>query len=141
MADTMDRVTRSRIMARIRARHTRPEVTFRRALHRLGLRYRTHDHTLPGKPDLVFPRWKAVVFVHGCFWHRHGCRPIPADNRPYWVKKFAGNLKRDRRNIQALIQAGWKVAVVWECMVTGRHADLDGLAHIVSVWLRSTPSG
>jgi len=137
MADTMDRAVRSRMMARVRVRHTRPEVTFRRALHRLGLRYRTHDRTLPGKPDLVFPRWKTVVFVHGCFWHRHGCKTIPSDNRTFWLKKFADNQARDRRDIQALVRAGWKVAVIWECMVTGRRADLEGLASAISIWLKS----
>ena len=96
-----------------------------------------HVSGLSGKPDLVFPRFKAVVFVHGCFWHRHGCKTVPSDNRAFWVKKFEDNLARDRRDIQALVLDGWKVAVVWECMVTGRRADLEGLASAVSIWLKS----
>lgn len=87
-------------------------------LHRLGLRFRIHSAALPGRPDLVFPKYRAVVFVHGCFWHRHkGCRYAytPKSNLPFWEKKFAENVARDARNARELRQAGWKVLTVWEC--------------------------
>ena len=115
--DTIEHAQRSRIMARVRSQHTRPEVVFRRALHRLGLRYRMHVRGLPGKPDLVFPRFMAVVFVHGCFWHQHGCHRSkrPTSNRDYWDRKLDGNLARDTQNQARLRELGWTVMTIWEC--------------------------
>lgn len=105
-------------MSRIRSRDTSPEITLRRELHRLGLRYRLRNSHLPGKPDLVFPRHRTIVFVHGCFWHRHdGCKiaTSPKSNSDYWKDKFARNVARDARVQLALQQLGWRVVVVWEC--------------------------
>jgi DNA mismatch endonuclease (patch repair protein) len=105
-------------MSRIRGKNTQPERTLRSALHKLGLRFRLHKAGLPGKPDLVFARHKTVVFVHGCFWHRHpGCNiaSTPKTNKAFWMKKFARNVARDRE-VDALLKAlGWKVLVAWEC--------------------------
>lgn len=130
--------TRSRMMAGIRGRNTRPEMRLRGALHALGLRYRLHARKLPGRPDLVFPRFRAVVFVHGCFWHRHaGCRltTTPATNAVFWQTKFDGNVERDARNVAALKAAGWRVAVVWECCLRGK--SVAYVAATVRDWLHS----
>lgn len=118
MADFLTPNERSERMSRIRGKNTRPELALRKALHRLGLRYRLHGAGLPGKPDLVFPRYKAVVFVHGCFWHRHlGCSiaTTPKSNMPFWLEKFAKNVERDARVTKQLEEQGWDVLVVWEC--------------------------
>ena len=113
----------------------------RRILHRRGLRYRLHDRSLPGSPDLVFPRYRAAVFVHGCFWHVHdGCKfaTRPSSRKEFWKEKFAANRKRDRRNYATLAANGWRVLVVWECAIKGRKEDeLDGLGKALEHWLKS----
>jgi len=105
-------------MSRIRSKDTKPEITVRSALHRLGFRFRLHRRDLPGNPDIVLPRHQAVIFVHGCFWHRHRNCPLaykPKTRKAFWTSKFDGNVQRDRRNRTALRKAGWKVLVIWEC--------------------------
>ena len=107
-------------MASIRSRDTTPELILRRALHAKGLRYRLHVKALPGSPDVCFPKWRTVLLVHGCFWHRHeGCRNAntPRSNASYWADKFKRNIERDRQNIDALVEQGWRVGVVWECWI------------------------
>lgn len=107
-------------MSRIRGKDTGPELALRKVLHKLGLRYRLHGAGLPGKPDLVFPRYKTVVFVHGCFWHRHpecNIATTPKSNTPFWIDKFEKNVARDRRVSTALVTMGWKVVIIWECEV------------------------
>ncbi len=124
MADVVDRQTRSRMMSGIRGRDTRPELVVRSHLHRSGLRFRLHRSDLPGRPDLVLPRWKTVIFVHGCFWHRHhGCRftTTPSTNRAFWRRKFESNVERDRRTVARLRRAGWRVLTVWECQLSESH--------------------
>jgi DNA mismatch endonuclease (patch repair protein) len=114
-------------MAGIRDRDTKPELAVRRAVHRLGFRYRLHVRNLPGTPDLVFPRRHAVLFVHGCFWHRHtGCRLAyePKSNVEFWRRKFAGNIARDVTTTSQLRDKGWEVLTVWECEVR-EAADLS----------------
>lgn len=121
MADIVDRATRSRMMSGIRARNTKPEIAVRSFLHRSGLRFRLHTKSLPGKPDLVLPRWRAVVFVNGCFWHRHpGCPKAytPKSNRRFWMAKFRANVARDTAAARTLSEAGWRVFTIWECEVT-----------------------
>lgn len=119
MADTITKEARSRNMARIRARDTKPELAVRRYLHGCGLRYRLHARDLPGKPDVVFRSRKVAVFVHGCFWH--GCpacidgRRSVRSNESYWSAKIAGNVERDRRNQDRLQSSGWQVLTIWEC--------------------------
>lgn len=105
-------------MASVGRRNTGAEMAVRRAAHALGLRYRLNVAGLPGRPDLVFPRWNRVVFVHGCFWHRHpGCpkASIPKSNRDYWEEKFFRNVRRDRRCARRLRALGWRVSTIWEC--------------------------
>lgn len=136
MADIVDRATRSRIMSRIRGADTGPERLLRRALHRLGLRYRLRPRHLPGRPDLVFPKYRAAVFVHGCFWHRHpGCPWAyePKSNVEFWRRKFEENVERDRRVMAELRRRGWRVAVVWECAL--RRADPETVARQLAEWL------
>lgn len=118
MVDVVDRETRSRMMAGIKGKNTRPEMLVRQFLHRHGFRYRLHAKNLPGKPDIVLPKWKVVIFVHGCFWHHHiGCRyaTTPTSNLEHWQTKFTENVARDRRNIADLVTGGWRVLVLWEC--------------------------
>lgn len=120
--DVVDRVTRSRMMSGIRGKDTKPELVVRSFLHRAGLRFRLHVK-LPGKPDLVFPKFRTVVFVHGCFWHRHpGCRytTTPANNADFWRVKFAANVARDERVTRQLEEQGWRVLVVWACELEER---------------------
>ena len=118
MADTVTPEVRSAIMARIKSKGMKPEMRVRRLLHGLGYRYRLHRGDLPGRPDLVFPARRKVVFVNGCFWHLHeGCDRVrvPSSNRDYWVAKLNRNRERDRRNAALLEQDGWGVMTVWEC--------------------------
>lgn len=118
--DVVDQATRSRMMSGIRGKDTKPELIVRSALHRAGLRFRLHAK-LPGRPDLVLPKYRTVVFVHGCFWHRHeGCRytTTPASNTEFWREKFVGNVKRDARVKQQLEEQGWRVEVVWSCQLS-----------------------
>lgn len=118
MADVHTPEQRSYNMSRVRGRDTGPEMVVRRFLHAAGLRYRLHGKDLPGKPDLVFAGFRAVVFVHGCFWHMHHCRlgkPVPATNKDFWAEKRRGNALRDRRNRRYLRNAGWRVFEIWEC--------------------------
>ena len=117
----MDRMTpeqRHRCMSHIRSKDTQPEWLVRRSVHAMGFRYRLHVKGLPGKPDLVLPRHRKIIFVHGCFWHAHGCRAAqrpPATHQRFWKEKFAANVRRDRQVLRQLWQAGWQVLVVWEC--------------------------
>jgi DNA mismatch endonuclease (patch repair protein) len=118
MVDIVDKATRSRMMAGICGKNTRPEMAVRKHLFAAGFRYRLHRRDLPGRPDIVLPRYKTVIFVHGCFWHRHaGCRfaATPATNAQFWREKLDGNVERDRRSARALRAAGWRVLRVWEC--------------------------
>lgn len=138
MVDVVDAKTRSRMMANIGGKDTRPELVVRCELHRRGFRYRLNDRRLPGRPDIVLPRLRAVIFVHGCFWHRHpGCRltASPRTRPEFWSKKFGENVTRDQLAYEALLRAGWRVAVVWECATRSRLlAVVDDLAG----WLRSS---
>ena len=122
MTDKLSPAARSENMRRIRSQNTKPELAVRRLLHRLGYRYRVHLRDLPGKPDLVFSARRKVIFVHGCFWHGHDAVSCPdrrtvKSNSGYWVPKIAGNIARDERHAKALQDAGWEVAVVWECQM------------------------
>lgn len=125
---------RSRIMSRIRGKDTRPEIAVRSYLHKAGLRFRVHKKGLPGTPDIVLPRYRTVVFVHGCFWHQHpGCHHsgVPTSNTPYWQQKFDRVAERDARKVRELEALGWKVKVVWECqarepLLQGLVADITG---------------
>lgn len=137
MADRLSPVQRSRNMARIRGADTRPERALRSALHRLGFRYRLHQSDLPGRPDLVLRRYSAVIFVHGCFWHRHpGCpfATVPKTRPEFWERKLNTNVIRDRKQIDALRRQHWRVMVVWECAL--RRGALDSTMRSVGRWLK-----
>jgi DNA mismatch endonuclease (patch repair protein) len=125
-------------MSGIRGKDTKPEVALRKALHRRGLRYKLHDRSLPGRPDLVFPSRHAVILVNGCFWHAHdGCPyfKIPATRTEFWRAKLLANRERDQRNLDLLQGAGWRVAVVWECAT---RKDFDSTVDQIEVWLKGT---
>jgi DNA mismatch endonuclease (patch repair protein) len=112
---------RSALMARVKSKNTKPEMTVRRIAYALGYRYRLHRRDLPGSPDLVFVSQRKAIFVHGCFWHRHeGCRrtTMPKTRAKFWQSKFDANVSRDHKNVVALQSAGWKVLVIWECEAT-----------------------
>ena len=120
MVDTLTPAERAERMRRVKGRDTRPELTVRRLLHRLGYRFRLHRRDLPGRPDIVLPRHRVAIFVHGCFWHRHGdpqCRlaRVPKSRLEFWLPKFSANQARDRRDQRALSDLGWRILVVWEC--------------------------
>ncbi|MDP9195972.1 MAG: very short patch repair endonuclease [Pseudomonadota bacterium] len=120
MPDVVTPAVRSRMMAGIRGKDTKPEMILRRELHRRGLRYRLHGK-LPGRPDLVFPGRKAVIFVHGCFWHGHDCALFrwPGSRKKFWKDKISGNRARDIRTLETLKTGGWRILVVWECVFKG----------------------
>ena len=127
MADSLTSERRSWNMSRIRGRNTGPELRLRSLLHRAGLRFRLHAKQLPGSPDIVLPKYRTVIFVHGCFWHRHpGCRnaTMPSTRREFWREKFDGNVSRDARSQAALEAAGWTVLTIWECELK---ADAEGI--------------
>lgn len=121
LVDIVSKEKRASMMASVRQKNTRPEVLLRQALHRLGLRFRIHRRDLPGTPDIVLPSHRTVIFVHGCFWHRHeGCRrtTLPATKTAFWADKFSKNVERDRKVQKALITLNWRVVVIWECQLS-----------------------
>jgi DNA mismatch endonuclease (patch repair protein) len=138
MVDVVDKATRSRMMAGIKGKNTKPELTIRKGLHRLGFRFRLHDRHLPGKPDLIFPGRKAAVFVNGCFWHGHDCPrfKIPTSRAEFWINKINANRARDLKVGVALAAAGWRQAIVWECALSGRgRLDPDRVFADLARWL------
>ena len=141
MADVVDAATRSRMMSKIRSQDTKPELLVRRHLHARGLRYVLGGAGLPGRPDLVFPRWKVAVFVHGCFWHWHACHlsRLTASNRKFWRAKLNNNQTRDAVSLLSLLSAGWRVATIWECSLRGTVAlqQLNRKMDVLSNWIKS----
>jgi len=130
LTDVMTSEQRSRCMSRIRGRNTKPELQVRSCLHRLGYRFRLHDAQLPGHPDIVLPRYRTVVLVHGCFWHRHeGCgyAYVPKSRQAFWETKFKNNTARDRAIEQKLESLGWGVVVIWECQTRNASALTESL--------------
>jgi DNA mismatch endonuclease, patch repair protein len=140
MADIVSREVRSRMMSGIKGKNTKPELLIRKGLHRLGFRFRLHDKSLPGKPDIVLPRHRAVVFVHGCFWHGHDCHLFkwPATRMRFWQSKILRNKQLDLMAETSLLAAGWRCAVVWECALKGRHKlSLPLVIERCADWIRS----
>lgn len=138
MADIVNSETRSRMMAGIRGRDTTPELLIRKALHRKGFRFRVHVRTLPGCPDLVFPKYHAVIFVHGCFWHRHsGCSlaTMPSSNVNFWSEKFAKTVERDESILDRLRAQKWRIGVIWECDLGKK--KLEVTSEKIEAWLHS----
>ena len=140
MVDVFDKAKRSQIMASITAKDTKPELQVRKALHRLGYRYRLHDRNLPGTPDLIFRKYNAVIMVNGCFWHGHDCAlfRMPATNREFWCNKIENNRKRDKKVLAMLLDSGWRVLTIWECSLKGKQkSKFDELIQSVEAWLLS----
>lgn len=138
MADVLTPEQRRLNMSRIRGKDTKPELLLRHGLHARGLRYRLHRKDLPGRPDIMFPRYRAVILVHGCFWHGHDCPlfKLPATRREFWAAKIEGNKARDARDIASLISAGWRVLVVWECVLKGpRRRPIETVLDGIVSWL------
>lgn len=137
--DIVDKKTRSRMMSGIKAKDTRPEVQVRKSLHSLGFRYRLHDKKLVGKPDLVFPRYKAIILVNGCFWHQHGCHLFkwPATRKAFWREKIMSNVERDYRNLDIYHQANWRVLIIWECALKGKQRrNVEEVVHTAANWIQ-----
>ena len=138
MADVHDPATRSRNMAAIRGADTKPEMMIRRGLHARGFRFRLHDRKLPGRPDLIFPKYRAVLFVHGCFWHGHDCHLFkwPGTREEFWRAKISANVARDKTNLEAVQRAGLRIGIVWECALKGRQRrPSEDVLNTVSCWL------
>jgi DNA mismatch endonuclease (patch repair protein) len=122
--DTFDREKRSEIMKKISGKNTYPEMVVRKMLHRMGYRYRLHRTDLPGKPDIVLPKYKKIILIHGCFWHGHeGCKrsKLPDTNRDFWRKKISKNMERDRYVIEELKRLGWSVLTIWNCEIRNKN--------------------
>jgi DNA mismatch endonuclease, patch repair protein len=139
MADIVAPEIRSRMMSGIRGRNTKPELILRKGLHVRGFRFRLHAK-MPGRPDMVFPKWRAVIFAHGCFWHGHDCHLFkwPKSRAAFWRLKITGNVARDAANIKKLVKAGWRVGIVWECALKGKtRLDSKLVLKLCSDWLKS----
>jgi DNA mismatch endonuclease (patch repair protein) len=135
MADSLTPSRRSENMRRIRAKNTKPEMIVRRLLHAMGYRYRLHAKELPGKPDVVFRLQKKAIFVHGCFWHQHSVCPdgrLPGSKQEFWIPKLTRNVLRDKKQIEQLEEAGWRVLVVWECQTIDLKELRQGLSRFMA---------
>lgn len=138
MADTVDSSTRSRIMAAIKGRNTKPELLIRSLLHKNGFRFRLHVKDLPGKPDIVLPRYRSVIFVHGCFWHGHqNCQffRLPATHTEFWQAKILRNQSNDSKVVKLLLASNWRVCIVWECSIMGAKKDPQKVVSTIADWL------
>lgn len=144
MADVVDKATRSRMMSGIRAKNTAPELYVRQRLHAKGFRFRLHAKDIPGKPDIVLPKHNALIQVHGCFWHGHGCKQCktPATNTEFWQEKISSNQQRDNQNLCKQKENGWRTLVIWECAIRlsiQQKASFD-LIESIGLWLNSNNS-
>lgn len=143
MTDVVSSEIRSRMMSGIRGKNTRPEMLIRRLLHGRGFRYRLHDKNLPGKPDIVLPRYRAVILIHGCFWHGHDCHLFkwPSSNVSFWDEKLTKNKSVDERSYHNLKVAGWRVLTIWECALKGKQRlSVEKIANDIVEWLNSSVS-
>ena len=142
MTDVVDKATRSRMMSGIRGKDTKPELQIRKALHARGFRYLLHDRRLPGKPDIVLPKYNAVIFIHGCFWHGHDCHlfKMPKSRRAFWNRKINGNRQRDEETYSRLREQGWYILTVWECALKGRgRYPADTVIDKIVDWIKYSP--
>ena len=130
---------RSFNMSKIRGKNTKPEILVRKWLWRKGFRYRLHKKELPGKPDIVLSKYNAVLFVHGCFWHRHGCHltATPETRKDFWLSKLNGNVEREKRNFEKLLDKGWRIGVIWECILKGKTQFPEEFGNQLIDWLYS----
>jgi len=125
---------RSNIMSKIRGKETKPEILVRNYLFSKGFKYRLHDEKLPGKPDIVLPKYRTIIFIHGCFWHGHpGCKrsKLPATNAEFWEKKLSANIERDKRTIERLKKEGWNIIVLWQCEISSKKKREDRLERLI----------
>ena len=140
MTDVVDKATRSRMMSGIKGKDTQPELRVRKELHKLGFRYKLHQKGMPGKPDLVFPKYKAILFINGCFWHGHDCHlfKYPATQKEFWREKINKTKETDARNISLLMKDGWRVLNIWECSLKGSEKiGLEEVIYRTTTWLVS----
>ncbi len=143
MADIVDSSTRSRMMAGIKGKDTKPEIEIRKRLFAHGFRYRLHDTKLPGKPDLILPSYNAIIFINGCFWHAHDCELFkwPSSRKRFWKKKLTRNRGKDIENNEALKELGWRILTIWECSFRGagknRKKEIDIIIKKAEKWLNS----
>jgi DNA mismatch endonuclease (patch repair protein) len=143
MADIVDSATRSRMMSGIKGKNTKAEIEIRKKLFSKGFRYKLHEKKLPGKPDIVLPKYNAVILFNGCFWHVHDCNlfKYPSTRKSFWKKKLLGNKIKDSENIENLKKLGWRVLIIWECAFRGpgknRKKEIDKITHIASKWLHT----
>jgi DNA mismatch endonuclease (patch repair protein) len=140
MTDVVDVATRSRMMAGIQGKNTKPEILIRKALHARGFRFRLHVKDLPGKPDLVLPKYRALIFIHGCFWHGHACKyfKVPQTRPEFWLQKIGGNQRRDSQQEETLKVMGWRILVVWECAVRSMKKEKSSLLiDLIGNWLKN----
>ena len=143
MVDKVDSATRSRIMAAVKSKNTSPELFIRSLLHKKGFRFRLHVKDLPGKPDIVLPKYNAVIFINGCFWHGHtNCHlfRLPHSRIEYWQNKILRNKANDIRTIELLLARNWRVCIIWECKIQASKKDITQLADLISNFLKSTES-
>jgi DNA mismatch endonuclease (patch repair protein) len=134
--DKLSKLRRSANMRAVRSKHTGPEMAVRRAAHRMGLRFRLHRKDLPGRPDLVFPKWRTVIFVNGCFWHGHArCKrsKLPSSNVDFWQEKLSRNVQRDRKNYRELRKLGWHVELIWQCDIADDQSATEAVKRIERV--------
>ena len=139
-ADIVSTSVRSRMMAAVKGKNTKPELVIRSALHRRGFRFRLHRKGLPGRPDLVFTGRNAVIFVHGCFWHGHDCHLFrwPKSREDFWREKIGRNIERDQKQREALVNAGWRIGTIWECALKGKpRLPFDSVVDRCAMWLKS----
>ena len=137
MTDVVDVKTRSRMMSGIRGKDTKPELIIRSQLHRRGFRFRLHDSKLVGKPDIVLRKYQAVIFIHGCFWHRHECHLFkwPKSRPEFWRNKINGNYLHDQKVTKTLSKSGWRICIVWECTAKEANKDINAIANTIADWL------
>jgi DNA mismatch endonuclease (patch repair protein) len=138
MTDTFDKATRSQVMSKIRSKNTKPELIIRKGLHARGFRYRLHSTKLPGKPDIMLPKYKALILVNGCFWHGHNCHIFrwPTTRKEYWQAKILANARRDCENISHYTEMGWKTLVIWECAIRGKtRLSLESVLDLAVHWI------
>ena len=144
MVDIVSPAKRSNMMSGIKGKNTKPEVMIRKALHRRGFRYRLNAKDLPGKPDIVFPKHKAIIFIHGCFWHGHDCHLFkwPKSREDFWREKITGNQKRDEVVMGQYTRTDWRNMIIWECALKGKtRLPFDSLVDEISNWLQLTANG
>ena len=141
MPDVVDPETRSRMMSGIRSKNTKPEMIVRRGLHRMGFRFRLHSEEVPGRPDLILPRYRAAIYVHGCFWHGHECHlfKFPSTRPEFWRTKIARNVERDREVRTGLKEQGWRRLVIWECALKGKwRIDFESVLGRAEQWIKGS---